>query len=94
VFICSCLFAVVAEFASVSLTLGGASFGFVGLLGGFWTAISDSLGFVGLKVKAGEHLLVSFLLGGIRVKKFPLVCGDGRRRFTMRFSLLDICKDA
>jgi len=32
---------------------------------GVWTVISDSLGFMGLKVKAGGPLLVSFFLGGI-----------------------------
>ena len=76
-------------FALLSLGLMVASFGFCRLVGGFWTTISDCFGFMGLKVKAVGSLLVSFLLGGIRVKNFHYACGGFKRSFTMRFSGLD-----
>ena len=44
-------------FVSVSPAVEEAGFGFGGPVGGFWTTISVSLGFVGLNVKAGEALL-------------------------------------
>ena len=55
----------VAGIASALLAAGEGSVAFDGLVGGFWTTISCSLGFLGLNTKADGPLLVSPLLGGM-----------------------------
>ena len=55
----------VAGLASVLLAAGEGSVAIDGLVGGFWTTISGSLGFMGLNTKAGGPLLDSLLLGGM-----------------------------